>query len=330
MTITIGRRKFIAALGAAAGAWPLAARAQQPAMPVVGCLNLGSAQPRAHLMEAVRQGLKEIGFVDGRNLTIQYRWADDHSDRLPALAADLVNQRVAVLVAGADAAALAAKAATATIPIVFSIGSDPVAIGLVPSLNRPGGNVTGVTFFASQLEAKRLGVLHDVVPAAAVIAVLVNPTTPTASAVTRDLQEAARVLGLELQVLNASSEGDFDTAFATIAQRRPDALLVTASAFFNDRRDRLVSLAAQHSVPAMYELRDFAALGGLVSYGTSITGAYRQAGVYAGRILKGEKPADLPVMQSTKFELVINLKTAKTLNLTIPPGVLAIADEVIE
>jgi putative ABC transport system substrate-binding protein len=324
------RREFVGLLGGAA-AWPLTARAQQPAMPVIGWLNTTSAQGYAAQLAAFRQGLQQAGFVEGRGVAIEYRWGDDQYDRLPAMAADLVRRRVTVIAAGGGPATTAAKAATTTIPIVFSGGFDPVAIGLVASLNRPGGNLTGVTTLGSQVGPKRLELLHELVPTATIIALLVSPAARTAETQTSDMQAAARSLGLELQVLNASAERDFDSVFSTLLQRRAGGLVISNSGLFLSRSEQLAALAIRHAVPTIFEFREFAAAGGLMSYGgdTNATG-YLQVGIYTGRILKGEKPANLPVQQATKVELVINLKTAKTLGLTVPASLLTRADEVIE
>jgi putative tryptophan/tyrosine transport system substrate-binding protein len=324
------RREFITLLGGAA-AWPLAALGQQSAMRVVGFLHVASAKPFAHIVAGFREGLKETGIVEGKDIAIEFRWAEGQVDRLPEMAADLVHRQVAVLVTGGgEAPALAAKAATATIPIVFNIGNNPVEVGLVASINRPGGNATGVNILTDELEAKRLGLLHELVPTASTIAHLVNPTFPPTATNVSDVVNAARVMGLEIIHLEASNIMGIDDAFAKIQDKRVGAVLVGADPFFNGQRDQIVALAARQSLPAIFEQREFATAGGLMSYGTSIAAAYRQMGIYAGRILKGEKPADLPVVQSVKFELVINLKTAKTLGLTIPSGVLSIADELIE
>jgi putative ABC transport system substrate-binding protein len=324
------RREFITLLGGAA-AWPLAAHAQQAAMPVVGFLRSTSANASIDLVAALRRGLAEAGYIEGQNIAIEYRWAEGHNDRLPALAADLVSRQCALIVAGGDAAAHVAKTATTTIPIVFATGEDPVKVGLVSRLNRPGGNITGISFYNSaDLESKQLEFLREVVPKAAMIGVLVNPTVAAAQSQESEAQIAARALGLRLFVVNAGSERDFDTAFASLAQQRVEALLIVGNALFTGQRYRLVAVAARYVLPTIYPLREFVTAGGLMSYGGSLTDAYRQVGVYAGRILKGEKPADLPVTLPTKFELVINLQTAKGLGIEIPPMLLARADEVIE
>ena len=329
MTVTIGRRELIAALGGAAAAWPLAARAQQPAIPVIGFLDGQSFDP--YLMTAFRQALKDAGYIEGRTVGIYFRSADGQTDRLVTLAGDIVGRHVAVIVTtGGGAAALAAYATTTTIPIVFVSGIDPVTSGLVVNLNRPGGNATGVYIFQQVLEGKRLGLLHGLVPTAALIAVLLNPTNANFQTQLRGVQDAARDLGQQVSILSASNERDLDVAFASVAQSRAGALLVGSDPFFDNERDQVVALATRFAIPAIYEGREFAMAGGLASYGTSLADAYRQAGIYAGRILRGEKPADLPVVQPTKFEFVINLKTAKTLGLDVPPALSASADEIIE
>jgi putative ABC transport system substrate-binding protein len=324
------RRELIRVLAGAAVAWPLASHAQQPAIPVIGFLNGGTPAGYERYAAAFRQGLNENGYVEGRNLVIEYRWGEDKYDRMPALAADLVSRQVTVLAATSTPAALAAKAATSTIPIVFTAGADPVAIGLVASFNRPGGNATGLINYLNLMGAKRLGLLHELVPNAGVIGMLVNPTFPDVESQLRDMREAAQNAGLQVHTVNASSERDFNKAFATLVQLNVGALLVGADVVFVSNRDQLVALAARHGIPTMYTFRDFVVAGGLASYATKLEEIYRQAGIYVARILKGAKPSDLPVLLPTKFDLTINLKTAKTLGLTIPETLLATADEVIQ
>jgi ABC-type uncharacterized transport system substrate-binding protein len=327
----VKRREFITLIGGAAAAWPLAARAQQPGVPVIGFLTTLGRNDRPNLAEAFRRGLSETGYIEGRNVAIEYRFAENQHDRLPALAADLVGRKVAVIVAtGGGNSVLAAKGATTTIPIVFTFGSDPVLAGFVASLNRPGGNITGVSFFGTLLSGKALGLLHELVPNAAVIALLANPKIQESAGTVSDAQEAARTLGLQLAVFNASTPSEIDTAFATLRQRRVGALLVGGDPFFTSRRQQIVALATRDAVPAMYVNREFVEEGGLMSYGNDILDTYRRAGVYTGRILNGASPADLPVDQATKFEFVINVKTAKALGLEVPAGMSAMADEVIE
>ena len=333
MTAKLKRRAFITLLGGAAAAWPLAARAQQPAMPVIGFLNsrAPNGSDSASIVAAFHQGLSETGYVEGRNVAIEYRWADGQYDRLPLLAANLVRRPVSVIAAGGGvSSALAAKTATSTIPIVFVAGVDPVAAGLVASLSRPGANLTGVSTLNVEVGQKRLELLHELVPTATVVALLVNPSSPNAEILSRDLKVAARTLGLQLHVLHASAEQDFDTVFATLIDLRAGALVIGTDALFNNRSERLAALTFRHAVPAIYQFREFAAAGGLMSYGGSSPVSYRQVGVYTGRILKGATPADLPVQQYTKIELIINLKTAKALGITFPLSLLGRADEVIE
>jgi putative tryptophan/tyrosine transport system substrate-binding protein len=325
----VRRRDFIKVIGTAV-AWPFAARAQQP-MPVIGYLSPGSQESDVLRLTPFRKGLSETGYIEGRDVAIEYRWADDLSERLPTLAAELVRRRVSVIVTAGTPAALSAKGATATIPIIFVTAADPVLVGLVASLSQPDANITGVASLAVELGPKQLELLHELVPAATTIALLVNPTTPTnAETLTRELRTAARTFGLQLHVLNASTKRDFDTAFAALERLRAGALMIGTDPFFNSQSQQLAALAARHAVPTIYPFHEYAQAGGLMSYGTSFTAPYHQVGIYAGRILKGERPADLPVQQMTKIELIINLKTAKVLGLNIPPTLLARADEVIE
>jgi putative ABC transport system substrate-binding protein len=326
----VTRREFIGVLGGAA-AWPIAARAQQAGMPVIGFLSSRSSHESGHLIAGFSRGLAEIGYADGQNVRIEYRWAEGQYDRLPAVAAELVARAVSLLVAaGGDPTALAAKAQTSIIPIIFTLGSDPIKLGLVASYNRPGGNVSGISTLVNMLEPKRLGLLRELVPQATVIGILLNPDNPPAEGQLRSLQEAARAFGLQLHILRASTDGAIDMAFKSIARDRVSALAVAADPFFNTRRDKIVSLAARQAVPAMYPFREYPVVGGLMSYGIDLPDAYRQVGVYAGRILKGEKAADLPVVQPSKFEFVVNLKTAKALGLKFSDNLMSVADEVIE
>jgi putative ABC transport system substrate-binding protein len=323
------RREFITLLGGAVAAWPFAAHAQQPALPVIGVLLFRSPETSAHLVTALRDGLRQSGYIEGQNVTIEHRHALGQRERLPALADDLIRRRVTVIVAG-PRADLVAKSATTTIPIVFMTGGDPVRVGLVASLNRPDGNLTGVTMFAADLEAKRIGLLHELVPQASTIVVLVDANSPEAAFQQQQVHAAGRSIAIRIQIVSVGNEHDFETAFETIARERTAALMVASSSYFNDFRDRLCALAAYHRIPAIYEIREFAEAGGLMTYAPSVSEAYRQVGVYAGRILKGAKPADLPVMLPARFELVINLRTARALGLEVPPVLLARADEVIE
>ena len=325
------RREFISLIGGVAATWPLAAQAQQPTLPVVGFVNMASAKDWAPQSSAFLKGLSEAGYVDGRNVVIEFHWAEGRIDRLPAMMADLIHRQVAVIAATTTEAAIAAKAATTTIPIVFEMGGDPVQLGLVPSLNRPGGTVTGVTNSNQQLATKRLQLLHELVPTARVIALLVNPANPTVTeASTKEMQAAAPGFGLELHVLNASTERDFDGAFAKVIQLRAGGLVIGPDPFFTSQREQLAALALRHAVPTIYQTRGFAVAGGLLSYGADVAEAYRLTGNYTGRVLKGDKPADLPVQQATKVEMYINLKTAKALAITVPNTLIGRADEVIE
>jgi putative tryptophan/tyrosine transport system substrate-binding protein len=325
------RREFITLFGGAAATWSHAARAQQPTLPVIGFLRDGSAEGNARYVAGFRKGLNETGYVEGQNATVEYHWLEGQYDRLPTLLADLIRRQVAVIATPGTVVSRAAKAATATIPIVFGVGEDPVRQGLVASLARPGGNVTGINFFVNEVTAKRLRLLHDLVPSAVRIAVLVNPgNASVAESTVREVQKAAPTMGLQIQIFNATTIGEIDAAFAALARERPDALFVAGDALFGSRRVQLATLTARDRIPAIYAIREPVAAGGLMSYGTDLAELFRQMGVYCGSILKGAKPADLPVLQSTKFEFVINLTTAKALGLTIPDGVLSIADEVIE
>jgi putative ABC transport system substrate-binding protein len=324
------RREFITLLGGGSLAWPLAAPAQQPTVPVIGFLHSASPEPNADRVRAFRQALKDTGYVEGENVAILYRWAEGRYDRLPELAAELVRRQVAVIAASDSGSANAAKAATTTIPIVFGVGEDPVRLGLVASLSRPGGNATGVNFFVTELGSKQLGLLHELIPAAARVGLLVNPNYPTMKRAMRDVTAAASAIGLQVDVVQASDSREIESVFGTLVRNRADALLVGPDAFFVSRRLQLAILAARHAIPAVYNVREYAEAGGMMSYGTNVRDAWRQVGAYTGRILKGAKPADLPVVQSTKFELVINLPTARALGIEVPPTLLARADEVIE
>jgi putative ABC transport system substrate-binding protein len=325
------RREFITLLGGAVATWPLSVRAQQPTLPVVGFIRDGSADTSARFVAAFRKGLNETGYVEGQNVTVEYHWLEGQYDRLPALMADLVRRQVAVIATPGNVPTVAAKAATATIPIVFGVGDDPVKLGLVASLARPGGNATGINFFVQEVVAKRLRLLHDLVPKAVRIAVLVNPgNASVAESTLREVQEAAPTIGLQIQIINASTIGEIDAAFATFARERPDALFVAGDAFFLDRRVQLATLTARDRIPATYSVREPVAAGGLMSYGTDLADSFRQVGIYTGKILKGAKPADLPVLQSTKFEFVLNLQTARALGIEVPLHLQQIADEIIE
>jgi putative tryptophan/tyrosine transport system substrate-binding protein len=332
MTICLGRRQFIFALGGAAAAWPVKALAQQPSPPLVGLIRDGSADANASFAAAFGKGLSEFGYIEGRNVTVEHHWLDSHNDRVPAVIADLIDRQVAVIVTpGSVPAALAAKAATATIPIVFGVPLDPVRLGLVTSLARPGGNATGINFFVQKVAAKRLRLLRDLVPNAVRVAVLVNPTNVSLTESTvQEVQEVASTLALQISVLNAGTTDEIDTVFATFEQQRPDALFVGADAFFAGRGAQFATLTARTKIPAAYAVREIVTAGGLMSYGTDLTDMFRQAGVYTGNILKGAKPSDLPVVQSTKFEFAINLQTARALRIQVSPGILSIADDVVE
>jgi putative ABC transport system substrate-binding protein len=330
MAIHIRRREFIATLGGAAAVWPLAARAQQPALPVIGYLGAGSPAPTASMLAIFRQGLAEVGYVEGRNVAIEYRYGEGRYDRLPGLAEELIRRQVAVIFASPSPAALAAKAATAKIPIVFTAAEDPVKLGLVANLARPGGNATGVTFLFAELGPKQLGLLRELVPTAARIGLLVNPTNTNAADVTKDLTAAGAAMGVEIEAVQATNILEIDAAFASLVRKRADALVAGTDSFFFSRRLQLATLATRHAIPAVYNAREYAEAGGLMTYGTSLREAFRQAGIYTGRILQGAKPIDLPAVQSSKFEFVINLSTARALGLEIPPTLLARADEVIE